>query len=491
VSGLARAILGLGAVALTLGAASPALARTPVAPVPAPAPAAGPLVWTAPAPVDASPIDALACPSASLCVAADRSGDVLSSTDPAAGHGWQLANVDGNVELTGIACPSVSLCVATDAAGNVVTSQSPAAGAWTVTPVDPTVTQSGTDTGGSVLLRGVACPAITLCVAVDAAGNALSSTNPGAGAPWSLAHVDADTSYGCTGAGLVCQPPLTGIACPSVALCAAVDFAGNVLTSTAPAGGLTPWLSVPTRGGGLASLWGISCPTATMCATVDGYDGDVITFNPAAPSVIVTHVLPLGLFGIWCPTAQICLASAATSDGTDELAGSSNANANEPRWSLSALGGINAVACPTPEVCLAADDEGNIAAGATVTSVTAALDSELLSSKTIPRIGALVKDGGYRFHFTSPIAATLAVTWQEPSRAAAPVVLATSSVHFTGPAARTVGLPLTGAGRRLLKGAGGRVRVRAVASFTTSTGTVTAQRTLTLVARPARRRARK
>ena len=230
---------------------------------PAETDSSGPLLWTAPGGADVRPIDSISCPSTALCVAVDRGGYVLWSTDPAGGPlAWNATDVDGNAELTSVSCPSTVLCVAVDAAGNVITSQSPTGGgsAWAVTRVDRSTTQNNTDNAGSVLVRGVSCPSTTLCVAVDAAGNALVSTDPTGGASaWSTTHIDTNASYGCTGTGLSCQPPLVGISCPSSALCAAVDFSGNLLTTTDPAAAL-PWTSTPTDGGGLSSLYGISCP---------------------------------------------------------------------------------------------------------------------------------------------------------------------------------------------------------------------------------------
>jgi hypothetical protein len=71
----------------------------------------------------------------------------------------------GNVQ--GISCPSVSFCVAVDVAGNVITSSKPTLGnaAWTVTNVD-----------GANPLTGVSCPSISFCVAVDGIGNVIVGT---------------------------------------------------------------------------------------------------------------------------------------------------------------------------------------------------------------------------------------------------------------------------------------------------------------------------
>ena len=220
-------MLALGLAAVPTAHAAP-LASSP-----------GPLLWTAPVGIDTQPIDSMACPSTVLCVAVDRAGQVLWSTDPAGGpRAWAAADVDGATEMTSISCPSTALCVAVDAAGDVITSTDPAGGAaaWTVARFDPSTTRNNTDNAGGVLVRGVSCPSTGLCVAVDAAGNVLVSADPTGGASaWTIVHIDTATSYGCTGVGLACQPPLTAIACPATTLCAAVDFSGNLLTTVSTA----------------------------------------------------------------------------------------------------------------------------------------------------------------------------------------------------------------------------------------------------------------
>ena len=96
----------------------------------------------------------------------------------------------GSPDLTGLSCPSVSLCVAIDARGDVVTSSQPAQRpeAWTLAHVDP---QSNAT--GYLLdrLDSVSCPTSSLCVAVDTNGNAITSTDPTGGASaWTVAQVD-------------------------------------------------------------------------------------------------------------------------------------------------------------------------------------------------------------------------------------------------------------------------------------------------------------
>jgi hypothetical protein len=58
-------------------------------------------------------------------VAVGNSGALAVSTDPAAGV-WATSTIDSGHQLNAVACPSISLCVAADAAGHVVSSTDPA-----------------------------------------------------------------------------------------------------------------------------------------------------------------------------------------------------------------------------------------------------------------------------------------------------------------------------------------------------------------------------
>jgi hypothetical protein len=215
----------------------------------------------------------------------------------------------------------------------------------------------------------------------------------------------------------------------------------------------------------------------------------VITFNPANPSAPTATTLPTPVFGVWCQSSSLCLASTQTSHGNSALLGSYNPRGEAPKWTLSSLGGVNAVSCLGPAVCLAADDEGNIAAGATTRSLKATLRTQALSPRRLPRTRALVRAGGYRVSFATPIAATLDITWATPGPAATALTLATAQQRYPAPAAKPVRIRLTAAGRRLLGQARRRVRVVATATLTASTGSVTARQTLGLPPpAPARKR---
>jgi hypothetical protein len=86
----------------------------------------------------------------------------------------------------------------------------------------------------------VSCPSVSLCVAVDLAGNVLTSTDPTGGASaWARTLID--------------RVYLTAISCPSVSLCVAGDELGNIVTSTDPTGGANAWRSAAVDIPGCAS----------------------------------------------------------------------------------------------------------------------------------------------------------------------------------------------------------------------------------------------
>jgi hypothetical protein len=101
-------------------------------------PAGGPSAWSV-AHLGSLSLRAVSCPSASLCVAVDQSGDVVTSTDPAGGaSAWHFVNVDGSNPLTAVSCSSETRCVAVDGRGNVIGSDDPTGGpgAWRSAAVD-------------------------------------------------------------------------------------------------------------------------------------------------------------------------------------------------------------------------------------------------------------------------------------------------------------------------------------------------------------------
>lgn len=121
-------------------------------------------------------IVSLSCPSIRLCAAATAGGygnddfsDIMVAGDPAQGSSWRtFQNIDSN-QMAGVACASRALCVGADGSSSILTSTRPLnRGSWTSTTVP----------GG---FQTLSCPTVRLCVAIDGSGSVYVSTNPSAG----------------------------------------------------------------------------------------------------------------------------------------------------------------------------------------------------------------------------------------------------------------------------------------------------------------------
>ena len=317
------------------------------------------------------PLGGVSCPSTSLCVAVGDRGSLATSTDPTDGRSaWSVAEVDGTNALDGVSCPSVSLCVAVDRAGDVVTSTNPTGGAsaWTVTHVD---SGSSSPAFGQSFgwLDGISCPSVSLCVAVDQAGNAVTSTNPTGGtSAWQVSAVDS-APYG-----------LLHVSCPTVSLCVATDNVGNVATSANPAGGTDAWTKIAVDDG--KPLNGVSCPTASSCLAVDSY-GDVITSSDptgGASSWTVRNVDGnSALSDVSCPTSSFC----AAPDSAGNVITSTDPTATGATWTAAHVDADNAagrISCPTATLCVAVDNEGNVITSTNPTGAGNAWTSRLVDA---------------------------------------------------------------------------------------------------------------
>jgi len=310
---------------------------------PAAARAASPLSFSAAQAIDGSgqPPSAISCPSESLCVAVDRAGNALTTTDPAASApSWSTAAIDPGQTLSSVSCASSALCVAVDARGEALASTSPGGGAaaWSAKPID-----------GGMALTGISCPTTSLCVAVDASGNVLTSTDP-AGTGWTPA-VNID------GAG-----HLVAVSCASSALCVAVDEAGSAFTSTDPVGGAGSW-----RGRAIdpaLAMTAISCSPDGHCVAVDS-SGDVLaSADPAASAATWSSTsidANAGLGGVSCASSGLCV----TVDSRGAALASDNPTASLPVWSQSSADSapLAGIFCLPGGFCMAVDTAGRALAG--------------------------------------------------------------------------------------------------------------------------------
>jgi hypothetical protein len=286
----------------------------------APAGAAISISWHAPIQIDPASdggITGVSCPTATLCVAVDATGHVLSSTNAGAGPtAWsrpvKIETLTGG-SLTGVSCPTTTLCVTVDALGNVLTSVNPTGGAsaWTKPVKIDSTTVSG---GGAAGFTGVSCPATTLCVAVDGGdpGNAVTTTNPTGGAPaWTL-----EKKIGTL---------LTGVDCPSSTLCIAAGDQDYV--STNPASSVSAWHATGTQTGG-GAFSAIDCPGLTLCVDAG--------FGNTSAALATTSITPRGAAATWT-TATV-----------------------QPNPPAPGAGLLDGVACISSAFCVAVDSADNV-----------------------------------------------------------------------------------------------------------------------------------
>src|SRR5581483_7245310 len=130
------------------------------------------------------------CASSKLCLASDGTDGVFASTNPAARRDrWHLVLYAEYPTFTSLACAPRGLCTAGDDSGDLWTSRDPARRhSWKRAPVDRAGVVSGDS--GQVDVTGVSCPDVSFCAAVDGAGRVLESSDPAGGrATWTATHL--------------------------------------------------------------------------------------------------------------------------------------------------------------------------------------------------------------------------------------------------------------------------------------------------------------
>ena len=308
-------------------------------------PTTPPFTWSAPTsiPIGKSILTGVDCPSVSLCVATDNTGDVFTTTDLSSGV-WSNANVAGPFPLGTPDCPSTTLCLIPDV-GGLVTSTDPTGGpsAWSQTILPAP--------GGAVTAwQSVSCPSPTLCVAVGRSTIATSTDPSGAAGAWTVVAAPDDAVFG--------KPDLlNGVSCPIATFCVAVGAMGMEYTSTDPTGGTKSWVGSETDTYAVQicngcvnlanSLVGVSCPSPALCVAIDPI-GDVLTSTD--PGAAVPDWTITALNEQWIPLNYVsCLSS------TYCLAGAyySSSPANNSGWLRAGFQYESSVSCPAVSTCVA------------------------------------------------------------------------------------------------------------------------------------------
>lgn len=187
----------------------------------------------------------------------DELGNALTSTTPASSsQPWTPAAVDSGQALDSVSCSSEQMCVAVDAAGAALASSQPTGGAATWRKRDIDFTR----------LLDVSCDSANACVAVDGSGNALASADPTSSTPtWSSTPIGAAVSGG------------AGVSCVASKLCVTVDGGETARGSDDPTNPAPVWSD--SRAG--VALDGVSCAPEGFCAAVSG--GRVLAASVPAP----------------------------------------------------------------------------------------------------------------------------------------------------------------------------------------------------------------
>lgn len=294
------------------------------------------------------PVQAMSCPEATFCVAVTQDGSILTATDPAGGvsawttHGrLPLAAGDSGNYAGSLSCPTSSLCVAAQESGEpaLYTIVSPAGGTGS------TVTRETTGSVGS--FTSLQCPAADRCFALDTARGILTSSDPAGGlSSWTAVAVADDLfTLSCPSTGLCLASTYDGelhasrtpaiadswaladapewdalmVSCVSDSLCVATGRSRSdeveslqVATTTEPdAGeGSGTWTTTSLTGTPAEVPDGLSCFRSGMCV-ITMFDHLLVSANPAGGAsawVTGAETFP-GLLtpGVECPSTTLCL----------------------------------------------------------------------------------------------------------------------------------------------------------------------------------------
>src|ERR1039458_9037267 len=260
--------------------------------------------------------------------------------------------------LLDVSCASARLCVAINQAGDVLTSTNPAtAHTWSSEHVDDAKAMSA-----------ISCPSTSLCVAVDYDGYVLTSTDPTARrASWKRARIVGGRSSKGTG--------LVAVYCRSNRFCLAGDSVDDLFVSRDPTGGRRAWREavLPENGDSPGVMSGIACPRQSLCVGVDQSTGEGFIND------IFTSTDPTGGSNHWklttnfdensfsgdntfqggaCPAASLCVA--ATQGGYVITSTGPTKASSWQGTETGTSGSLNAVACPSTSLCMTADSSGSV-----------------------------------------------------------------------------------------------------------------------------------
>jgi hypothetical protein len=279
-------------------------------------------------------------------------------------------------------------------------------------------------------LEAISCPSLRLCVATDASGDVVTSTDPSGGArAWRVAHVD---NIGESCALVTCKPGLSSISCPSVSLCVAVDPKGSVYWTTDLEAGAAGWnnatISNPNPG-----LNAVSCPTTSLCVAVQD-EGDVTTSTDPTAGASAWHAATIDsgqscrpgdcaaigkgpeeppIDSISCPSASLCVAG----DWDGNVLSSTDPTDGSDAWGSAYVDGnvvgghhdglelqttIDSVSCSSTSLCFASDEDGYALTSENPDGGASAWKLGLVSLGEFPLAGGGDQVGRLLFGLTCP-----------------------------------------------------------------------------------------
>lgn len=283
----------------------------------------------------------IACPTEALCYVTSFDGIILRTVD--GGATWTVLPTGVSDSLQAIACHSATTCYAVGYHWDNTTGtlyslilQTTTSGATWTPQTNP----------GTQPLNGISCSMITAtCVAVGSGGTVLITHD--SGTTWTAAS---------SGTG----DTLTAVSCGSATQCYAVgyhlDFSAGSVTGTilATTDGGTTWTSQNSHTGNfLVAIW---CPGAATCYTVgynygyfqSGVTGVVQGTTNSGTTWSNLYTGQSGLFGVACSVAPDCVVAGdygqllSTANGGAGWTNHGNPNSPDSLYGLS---------CPTPQVC--------------------------------------------------------------------------------------------------------------------------------------------
>ncbi len=318
---------------------------------------------------------------------AGNSGSDWTEVTPFSGGGVPLGPGSGTGEQTGafVSCASSALCMAIDTAGDYVTSSTAGSTSWHAQ-------QTIQNWPSGYFSESVSCPTASFCLVYgtnDLGGSVIATTTtPLAATPaWTVTTPTVSPT-----SPVSCFPDSAALA-PSHVMC--VDgttsepsgvYTAGVLTSLD--GGAT-WSTdsfTQARGTPSGDPLALACPGGAGLLCVAGTTtGAVVHSGDPGSGASATWSAPLPADAgtsfpqfapVSCPSSSLCVAY----DSAGNVVTSTDPASG--RWSVGNVdpNGITALACPTASLCVATDDVGNVvdstdpAAGASSWSTPALVD---------------------------------------------------------------------------------------------------------------------